>query len=116
MLFLENLLNQIAGMVWAYPVVILCLGLSVFYSFRLGFVQFRGFSHAIQLLRGKYDDPNETGHISHFQALAAALSGTIGIGNIAGVAIAIAMGGPEPFFGCGFWGLWGWRLSLQNVH
>lgn len=105
---LEALLSNIAGMIWTYPVVILCLGLSVFYSFRLKFVQFSGFKHAIKLIQGKYDDPNEEGQITHFQALSAALSGTIGIGNIAGVAIAISMGGPGAVF-------WMWVLGIMGM-
>lgn len=59
---------------------------------------FRYFGHAIQVLRGKYDDPNDPGQISHFQALTTALSATVGMGNISGVAVAIAMGGPGAIF------------------
>ena len=64
------------------------------FTLRSGFIQFRGIRHTIDLIRGKYDNPNEPGQITHFQALMAALSGTIGLGNIAGVAIAISLGGP----------------------
>jgi len=67
---------------------------SVFFTLRMGFVNFRMFGHAIQLVRGRYDDPAAAGEVSHFQALATALSATVGLGNIAGVAIAIATGGP----------------------
>jgi AGCS family alanine or glycine:cation symporter len=65
---------------------------------RLGFVQIRGFRHAIRITRGLYDDPNDEGDLNHFQALTTALSATVGIGNIAGVAIAIRMGGPGALF------------------
>ena len=65
----------------------------------MGFVNIRGFKHAIQLVRGDYADPNSPGEVSHFQALATAVSGTVGIGNIGGVAIAVTVGGP----GATFW-------------
>ena len=71
----------------------------IFFTLRMGFINVRGFKHAIDVVRGKYDDEEDEGDVSHFQALAAALSGTVGIGNIAGVAIAIRMGGP----GAAFW-------------
>ncbi|MFT5170781.1 MAG: AGCS family alanine or glycine:cation symporter [Candidatus Marinamargulisbacteria bacterium] len=98
---LEIYLAKFVGLVWTYPVVGLCLFGGIFFTLRFGFIQIRCFPHAIALVSGKYDDPNEHGQITHFQALSAALSGTIGLGNIAGVAIAIALGGP----GAVFW-LW----------
>jgi AGCS family alanine or glycine:cation symporter len=64
-----------------------------------GFIQFRAFPHSIALVKGDYSDPNDAGEVSHFQALATALSGTVGLGNIAGVAVAIGIGGP----GATFW-------------
>jgi AGCS family alanine or glycine:cation symporter len=76
---------------------LLCGG--VFLTLKMGFINFRGFKHGLDLVRGKYDDPNKPGEVSHFQALASALSGTVGLGNIAGVAVAIGMGGP----GATFW-------------
>jgi alanine or glycine:cation symporter, AGCS family len=77
------------------PVVIIILltGATIF-TLYFGFVQFRRFMLAINTVRGKYSDPNDSGEVSHFQALTAALSGTVGLGNIAGVAIAISLGGP----------------------
>jgi AGCS family alanine or glycine:cation symporter len=72
---------------------------AVFFTLRMGFVNIRMFTHAIGLVRGKYDDPQSEGEVTHFQALAAALSATVGLGNIAGVAIAVALGGP----GATFW-------------
>ncbi len=71
----------------------------VFLTLRMGFFNLRGFRHAVQLVRGKYTDPSEPGDVSHFQALSCALSATVGLGNIAGVAIAITLGGP----GATFW-------------
>lgn len=80
-------------------VVIWLITAAIFFTIWLGFINVRGFKHAIDLVRGKYSDPNDAGEVSHFQALATAVSGTVGLGNIAGVAIAIAIGGP----GATFW-------------
>lgn len=80
-------------------VVWLVLG-AIFFTLRMKFINFSGAIHAVQLVRGKYDNPNEeSGEVSHFQALVTALSGTVGLGNIAGVAIAVSLGGP----GATFW-------------
>jgi AGCS family alanine or glycine:cation symporter len=78
-----------------FAVVWLVLG-AVFFTVRMGFINLRAFRHAIDVVRGRYTDPNskDAGEVSHFQALAAALSATVGLGNIAGVAIAISLGGP----------------------
>ncbi|MEC9030696.1 MAG: alanine/glycine:cation symporter family protein [Planctomycetota bacterium] len=82
------------------PIVVawLLFGAIVF-TLRMKFVNFRLFRHAIDLVRGKYDDPDNEGEVSHFQALSTALSATVGLGNIAGVAIAVGTGGP----GATFW-------------
>lgn len=66
---------------------------ALFFTLRMGFINFRGFRHALQLARGKYDDPDAPGQVTHFQALATAVSGTVGLGNIAGVAVAVSLGG-----------------------
>jgi len=75
------------------------IGGGVFFTLYLRFINFRGFRHALHLVQGRYDNHEDPGEISHFQALTAAVSGTVGIGNIAGVAVAISMGGP----GATFW-------------
>ena len=72
---------------------------AIFFTFRMGFINLRAFRHAIDCVRGRYDNVNDRGEVSHFQALATALSATVGLGNIAGVAIAISIGGP----GATFW-------------
>jgi len=72
---------------------------AVYFTFKMGFINVKAFGHAIQCVRGKYDNPNDVGETSHFQALTTALSATVGLGNIAGVAIAISIGGP----GATFW-------------
>jgi AGCS family alanine or glycine:cation symporter len=78
--------------------VILLLGTGVFLTLRLGFIQIRRLGHGFKVTSGVYDDPDEPGDVSHFQALTTALSATVGIGNIAGVAIAIHWGGPGALF------------------
>ena len=83
-----------------FPWIVLWLVVAAtVFTFYFGFVQFRYFRHAIQLVKGDYSDPNDAGEVSHFQALATALSGTVGLGNIAGVAVAVGIGGP----GATFW-------------
>jgi AGCS family alanine or glycine:cation symporter len=78
-----------------FPLIVLWLIFgSIFFTVKMGFINIRGFKHAIDIVMGKYDDPNDDGEVSHFQALATALSGTVGLGNIAGVAIAVQTGGP----------------------
>lgn len=81
-----------------FIVIWLIIG-SIFFTLRLGFVNIRGFSHSIELAKGKYDNPDAPGTITHFQAMATAVSATVGLGNIAGVAIAISLGGA----GATFW-------------
>ena len=76
----------------------LLLLVGIFVSLKSRFIQLKGFKHAIDLIRGKFDSPEHEGHISHFQALSTALSATIGTGNIAGVATAIVAGGPGALF------------------
>lgn len=82
------------------PLVVAWLVIAaVFLTIRMGFINIRGFKHAIAVTRGRYTNPAEPGEVSHFQALSTALSATVGLGNIAGVAIAISIGGP----GATFW-------------
>ena len=81
------------------PVIVLWLGIGgVVTTLYMRFVNFWGFYHAIECVGGKFDNKNEPGEVNHFQALASALSGTVGLGNIAGVTIAMSMGGPGAFF------------------
>ena len=93
----------LVGYVWNWPpqaplLAIVLLGTGLFVTIRLGFIQIKGFRHAVDVTRGKYDDPDDEGDLKHYQALTTALSATVGIGNIAGVAIAIRMGGPGAIF------------------
>ncbi len=81
------------------PLVVLWLIVgAIFFTLRMKFINIRAFRHAIEVVRGRYDDPHETGEVTHLQALSAALSATVGLGNIAGVAIAIQLGGPGAVF------------------
>ncbi|SHG37600.1 alanine or glycine:cation symporter, AGCS family [Salegentibacter echinorum] len=72
---------------------------AAFFTIKMGFVNFKGFKHSFDLVKGKYDEPNAPGSITHFQALSTAVSATVGLGNIAGVAVAISLGGA----GATFW-------------
>lgn len=91
-----NWLHQyIGGNNWF---IFLLLGTGVFFTFYLRFPQIRYFRHALRIVRGKYDKKGDRGDTSHFQALATALSGTVGTGNIAGVALAVHLGGPAALF------------------
>lgn len=111
--FFEPFVNFLATILFfdvaGFPFIVLWLFVAaIFFTFRMGFINIRGFKHAIDVVRGKYDDPHDAGEVSHFQALATALSGTIGLGNIAGVAVAISLGGPGAMFWltvAGFFGM-----------
>jgi len=92
----------------AWPLVILLLGTGLFLTIRLGFIQFRHLGHGFAVATGRYDDPDEPGDVSHFQALTTALSATVGVGNIAGVALAIHIGGPGALF-------WMWVTALVGM-
>ena len=93
------------------PLVVLWLVLgAVFFTLFMKFINVKGFFHAIQLVRGKYDDPEDKGEVSHFQALVTALSGTVGLGNIAGVAVAITLGGA----GATFWMILAGLLGMSS--
>ena len=91
------------------PIVVIWLIFgAVYFTVRMSFINVRGFKHAISVTSGAYDNPEDTGEITHFQALSAALSATVGLGNIAGVAIAVGTGGPGAVFWmiiAGFFGM-----------
>ena len=92
-----------------YPIlIVMLLGTGLFLTIRLGFIQFRRLGHGVRVAMGKYDDPNDPGDVSHFQALTTALSATVEIGHIAGVAIAIHFGGPGAIF-------WMWVTALFGM-
>ncbi|MBK5196637.1 MAG: sodium:alanine symporter family protein, partial [Proteiniphilum sp.] len=93
--FFNGLHQYIGGNNWF---IFLLLGTGVFFTFYLRFPQIRYFRHALRIVKGKYDRKSDKGDTSHFQALATALSGTVGTGNIAGVALAVHLGGPAALF------------------
>jgi len=95
----------------AFPLIVgwLVIAATIF-TIYFGFVQFRRFGHAISLVKGDYSHPEDAGEVSHFQALATALSGTVGLGNIAGVAVAVSIGGP----GATFWMILAGLLGMAS--
>ena len=96
---LPDALSAIWDFLRAMPLVILVLvGGAIFFTLRFNFINVLGFWHALEVVRGKYDNPEDPGEISHFQALSSALSATVGLGNIAGVAMAVVAGGPGAIF------------------
>ncbi len=95
---LNAIIENIASVAWGLPLLILLIGGGLYLIFRIQFLPFRFLGHAIAVLRGKYDNKNDVGEITHFQALTTALSATIGMGNISGVALAIFIGGPGAVF------------------
>jgi AGCS family alanine or glycine:cation symporter len=96
--FVNFIFSSFPGTNFPWIVAWLVVGASVF-TLYFGFIQFRAVRHSIELVKGDYSDPNDAGEVSHFQALATALSGTVGLGNIAGVAVAVGIGGA----GATFW-------------
>jgi len=105
---LAQSLQALSGFLWGMPLIFLVVGGGLFFAFYSRFQPYRYFGHAIAILRGKYDKDDDPGDLSHAQALAAALSGTLGMGNIAGVALAIGIGGPGAVF-------WMWVTAVVGV-
>ncbi len=95
---MENLLNSISSIVWGPVTIIMLVGTGIFLTLLMRCIQVSKFFYGIYLVTGKFDNPEDKGEITHFQALSAALSATIGTGNIAGVGTAIALGGPGAVF------------------
>ncbi|MEO9482943.1 MAG: alanine/glycine:cation symporter family protein [Ekhidna sp.] len=95
---ISSFLSDAVNFLWGPPLLILLLGGGFFFLIYSRFLPFRFLGHAINVLRGKYDDPDDPGDINHFQALSGALAATIGMGNVSGVALAIAAGGPGALF------------------
>ena len=107
--FVNLIFAPFPGTSFPWIVMWLVIAASIFTVY-FGFVQFRFFGHAIRLVKGDYSDPNDAGEVSHFQALATALSGTVGLGNIAGVAVAVGIGGP----GATFWMILAGLLGMAS--
>ncbi len=107
-LFLTEITGTLSGYIWGLPSIILLVGTGIYLTIRLRFIQLRGIKHSFQLITGKYDKKDDPGEVTHFQALSAALSATIGTGNIAGVATAISFGGPGAVF-------WMWVTAFVGM-
>ncbi len=115
----EAFVDKGSEYVWETPeafpwLVALLLAAGIFTTFRMGWVQIRQLKHAINVIRGKFDDPADAGDINHFQALTTALSATVGIGNIGGVAIGIHYGGPGILFWLWVSGVFGMALKYAE--
>jgi alanine or glycine:cation symporter, AGCS family len=93
-------------------IVVWLIGGAIFATLYYGFINIRGFKQAIRIVRGRYHDDDDPGEVTHFQALTAALSGTVGLGNIAGVAVAVTLGGPGATFWMILAGLFGMSLKF----
>jgi AGCS family alanine or glycine:cation symporter len=104
----ERIITGFSDLAWGTPLLVLLLGGGLFFLIYSRMLPFRYFRHAISILLGRYDDPNEPGQINHYQALSTALAATVGMGNITGVALAITMGGPGSIF-------WMWVSALLGV-
>ncbi|MBT3198621.1 MAG: alanine:cation symporter family protein [Phycisphaerales bacterium] len=105
---LSYVISDLNDSVWGTPLMVLLVGTGLFLTALFCFIQFRGFGHGVRVLKGDYDNEKDAGEITHFQALSAALSATIGTGNIVGVAAAILIGGPGAAF-------WMWVTALVGM-
>ena len=105
---IDGFMASLANFLWGTPLVILLLGGGFYFSMISRLVPFAYLRHAIDILLGKYDSEDDPGQITHFQALSSALSSTVGMGNIAGVALAIHTGGPGAIF-------WMWCTAVLGM-
>jgi AGCS family alanine or glycine:cation symporter len=112
---INNIMASVNAILWHDVALWLLLGTGVVFTFWSGFSQYRALTHGTHVLRGRYDDPDDPGAINHFQALSAALSATVGLGNIGGVALAIALGGPGAVFWMWIVGFFGMAIKLTEV-
>ena len=106
--FFNSFWESAVDIAWGLPLVVLLISAGIYFTIRGKFLPFRKLRHAVNILSGKFDDPDDPGEISHFHALSSALSATIGMGNIAGVAIAVSLGGPGAIF-------WMWIAGLVGM-
>jgi len=111
---IDQFAQAFGNWVWSVPLFLLLLGCGLIFSVFSKVVQWRILTHGYACIRGHYDQPGDTGHINHFQALCAALSATIGLGNIAGVAVAVSLGGPGAIFWMWIVGFFGMALKFME--
>ena len=112
---LSQTLASINAVLWNETWIFIIAGTGVLFTVWSGFCQYRALTHGPKVIRGVYDDPNDPGAINHFQALSAALSGTVGLGNIGGVALAITLGGPGAIFWMWIVGFLGMSIKFVEV-
>ena len=112
---MNGFLETANAFLWHNAVLFLILGTGIVFTLWTRFSQFRSLTHGLHVLRGRYDNPADPGAINHFQALSAALSATVGLGNIGGVAIAISLGGPGAVFWMWVVGFFGMALKTVEV-
>lgn len=105
---LDKAFAAFSSFMWGTPLLFLLLGGGFFFLMYSGFLPFRWLGHAVNVLRGKYDDPDDPGDINHYEALSGALAATVGMGNISGVAVAIMVGGPGTLF-------WMWTSAFLGM-
>lgn len=105
---IENLVSRFASMMWGPFLLILLVGGGLYFTIYCRFTPFRYFRHGLDILSGKYDNTDDPGDINHFEALSSALAGTVGLGNISGVAVAIHTGGPGALF-------WMWISAMVGM-
>ncbi len=110
-----NLIDGLNAVIWDNTVLYVVLAAGVLFTIWSGFCQYRALTHGTAVTRGKYDNPDDPGAINHFQALSAALSATVGLGNIGGVALAISLGGPGAVFWMWVVGTVGMALKTTEV-
>lgn len=111
----SSTLATLNSILWNDYVLLLLLGTGIVFTVWSGFCQYRVLTHGTRVIRGTYDNPGDPGAINHFQALSAALSATVGLGNIGGVALAIALGGPGAVFWMWIVGFFGMSIKLTEV-
>lgn len=104
----ESFTADFVGLVWGTPLAMTLLGMGILFTAMTVGIQFKALRHGLDVVRGKFDDPNDEGNITHFQALCTALSATIGLGNISGVAVAVAAGGAGAVF-------WMWVVGFLGM-
>lgn len=106
--FIETAVRDFSNWIWGIPLLILVMGGGLFFMIYSKFTPFLYFKHAIDVLRGKYDEKDKEGQISHYEALSTAIASTVGMGNISGVAVAITAGGPGAIF-------WMWVSAFFGI-
>lgn len=116
----DQIISWLVDIIWNTPeslpaMVVILLAFGIYITVRLGFIQLKGFRHGLKVVTGFYDDPEDEGDINHFQALTTALSATVGIGNIAGVALAIHYGGPGALFWMWITAIFGMAIKFTEV-